>query len=1130
MRKKYLSALLFGALLVTSAGTFTSCKDYDDEINGLQEQVDKIIKDLETLQSAAGKYVTSVKYDAATGQLTVTGGNGESFQLPMPAELPTYSLEVKDGKVILKENGSVISEAQLPTGPEVPEAFNPELLKWKDGYLYYGDTKIEGVKEPVFDASITEIKDGSEILGYIIEIGEDSAIFFVKSELKSLVFIPDFYLDGIEAMESMYIPYNAIKGTKGQSTATYKTIEYTISEAENYRTDKQTEVTYINPTSFANYQMNPSSARVEDFKEGLSIISDDKQFINFSTSRAAEANPADAKYVEDVNGDLKVSFKVKGQYVAAQAPVLDVWGESLLLPADAEYANEKDYVTQMALQANLKTADKDTIITSDYSAVYASQIRPENIAYPKTSYAKDAFYDGYVPTSDHNEPSVAPGQGYHLYTKVTDAVANDPTVKVAYNGSIDLSQLTCLHFRSNSKTKFGKEGELQTFTAEELGKYNLKFKYELVDYVGGKNATSESKNCQLKANTTAGSIYNGEKTILDPCGVYGHESDENLGEILGEPSGVDGIETVGRMPLVRVTLMDTENNKIVEVGYIRLIIVESVDPVTTIVFDKGDWYYQGCNDNNIILHWAETQTDILGAAAVSSKEAFDKLYQLDLENNVARQFVEQGGKFTEITTAGSETATMPFVVGEITEQIDATAPTTTCLNWLVTEEDYKNLRRFATVDHNSKTIKYTYKVYVRYVGKYDSDQTPGISTRKPIYVPIQIVLNYPYAILDNKNANYWYAKESKTAGFEAVHFNVEVPGVTGHACNFVKDINAVFAMNETLGQKVEYFTTATVKNTTSPSFGVDSKFTEFQDKKLSYVYYFAAENNGKKVYGHANDIEGKNPAEYTLSVKYTTVREDEYKYVAGDYDKYSSADQIEEYDNAVLYATKGSVTKEVATIDQETGKVTYARNDFAKDILNHDYHKNLKVGETFRAEIGVAAFNSCAQLFPIADNEFDALFLRPVNIEKNEPKEFHDAADGGTAYTEQYILDIVKLSDWRDYKFSDNLNYFNYYGVESINIDEANIYTNMNQSSSDKFVKLSTVTDKIRFDHVDALPGVPVATATLADLKEHYGKLVYINNEANVHAFDIKVPVEITYKWGKYTIWVEIPVNKTINQ
>ena len=32
MNKKFLSVVLFGALLASSAGTFTSCKDYDDDI------------------------------------------------------------------------------------------------------------------------------------------------------------------------------------------------------------------------------------------------------------------------------------------------------------------------------------------------------------------------------------------------------------------------------------------------------------------------------------------------------------------------------------------------------------------------------------------------------------------------------------------------------------------------------------------------------------------------------------------------------------------------------------------------------------------------------------------------------------------------------------------------------------------------------------------------------------------------------------------------------------------------------------------------------------------------------------------------------------------------------------------
>ena len=147
MNKKFLSAILFGALMVTSTGTFVSCKDYDDDIDSLNEKVDKLTKDLSELQAAAGKYVTAVKYDAATGKLTVTGGNGETFQLPMPAELPTYSLKVVDGKIQLLDGDKVVSEAPLPT-TDAPAAFDPTLLKWNNGYLYYGDVKISGVEKP----------------------------------------------------------------------------------------------------------------------------------------------------------------------------------------------------------------------------------------------------------------------------------------------------------------------------------------------------------------------------------------------------------------------------------------------------------------------------------------------------------------------------------------------------------------------------------------------------------------------------------------------------------------------------------------------------------------------------------------------------------------------------------------------------------------------------------------------------------------------------------------------------------------------------------------------------------------------------------------------------------------------
>ena len=51
MRKKYLSALLFGALLFASAGTFTSCKDYDDDINNLSQRIDQVASDLNDLKT-----------------------------------------------------------------------------------------------------------------------------------------------------------------------------------------------------------------------------------------------------------------------------------------------------------------------------------------------------------------------------------------------------------------------------------------------------------------------------------------------------------------------------------------------------------------------------------------------------------------------------------------------------------------------------------------------------------------------------------------------------------------------------------------------------------------------------------------------------------------------------------------------------------------------------------------------------------------------------------------------------------------------------------------------------------------------------------------------------------------------
>ena len=62
MNKKFFGALLMGALSVASVSTITSCKDYDDDISGLQQQIDKLseaVKKIED-QIANGAILTSV--------------------------------------------------------------------------------------------------------------------------------------------------------------------------------------------------------------------------------------------------------------------------------------------------------------------------------------------------------------------------------------------------------------------------------------------------------------------------------------------------------------------------------------------------------------------------------------------------------------------------------------------------------------------------------------------------------------------------------------------------------------------------------------------------------------------------------------------------------------------------------------------------------------------------------------------------------------------------------------------------------------------------------------------------------------------------------------------------------------
>lgn len=91
MNKKYFSVLLMGAMTVATVGTVTSCKDYDDDISNLQEQIDKLSETIKNIQ-------TQIDNGAILTSVTPTE-NGMTITLNQNGQTKNYTISNgKDGQ------------------------------------------------------------------------------------------------------------------------------------------------------------------------------------------------------------------------------------------------------------------------------------------------------------------------------------------------------------------------------------------------------------------------------------------------------------------------------------------------------------------------------------------------------------------------------------------------------------------------------------------------------------------------------------------------------------------------------------------------------------------------------------------------------------------------------------------------------------------------------------------------------------------------------------------------------------------------------------------------------------------------------------------------------------------------
>ena len=818
MKRKYFSALLMGALTIASVSTFTSCKDYDDDISSLQSQIDKLNEMVSQIQGQIDNGAILTGVNPVENGVKLTLSNGKEYTIT----------NGKDGAK---------GEAGAAGDPGTP---GKDADVWKigdDGYWYKNDTKTNykakgdkgengtngkyyvpnpatgcfdiyqdgkkvestpiaytSTKENIITA--TWEKDALTLLG-VKDATDGKVIISLTTDLKALVFSPEYYYEGIEAFEM----------------ATYKFKPMTVEEVDpdgNYKTDAPTtasESFNYAPDMTASYFLNPANAKVEDKAELFSFISTDKKYVTRGTEPKRDFR------VEKVDlsksGMVTVHTKYNGDAVKSLAA--------------------GDQVTVLALQYK----GVNGTVTSDFAAVRAT-------AYTdlKLNLASD------------------PHACKHLYGTASDAISHDAQVNLKYNNDkgIDLRELintdrvyeggTCQGWDKNAKEDLVKQA-------------GFKYSFELVGYHKGVNETSQSAHAAIAADGYTMRAQMPDGGNQQPYG-YSAEKANNL----------QNPATMNREPLVRVILTDTVNNKIASVGYLKFKITDKdtqdqqqVFPMATVTTP----YTIDCDDDNVMkqdLKWFDIEEQIIAQLSLS-KTQFETTY--DYEG--AALDLDQFDK-AELNTTALLPVNKIGVVQHTTQDVNGTE--TEVLKWAV-----NNQKAYAAF----KSGKTSLTTYIRFTKKTDATSVakPDYvnSADKYVYVkftwtPSAINLT-PSTAFDNgsKLVSYWYGANELDAnsGFAEIHGNVEAVGSTDNEKNGAETDAAndefVFNISNTLkGNKLA------VNKMAAPYDGLNSKLVLTYEFVTGHGLY--ANADGTQIFTdplHANLVATLNKTTGVVSMK-----------------------------------------------------------------------------------------------------------------------------------------------------------------------------------------------------------------------------------------------------------------------
>lgn len=259
MRKKYLSALLFGALLFASTGTFTSCKDYDDDISNLQSQHDSLQSDMQSKLDAVNSTLTSLTEAQSGLQESISSLNSQIATIQDEAEKHKAECQA----AILEAQNTAIETARTEL-----EATKTELEKTIQ------DAVANLVDQETLNAQLDSINNAlSTATGRISAL--ETAQAGIETEIANLKLADETLQESLNKVSEAYAAadqqlsnrIDALDATLQQQGTRLAAIELQMEALETYKTQTDANTTAIETVQ---KELADLQARVEVLEAGVS--------------------------------------------------------------------------------------------------------------------------------------------------------------------------------------------------------------------------------------------------------------------------------------------------------------------------------------------------------------------------------------------------------------------------------------------------------------------------------------------------------------------------------------------------------------------------------------------------------------------------------------------------------------------------------------------------------------------------------------------------------------------------------------------------------------------------------------------------------------------------------------------